>query len=195
MRAADAAALAARRSSSKTSVSAQSWSAASGRRNPRESRPTPTSTDAACDVLGALDRRREDVVVRQQLDRALGAARRVRDEDNRVPALAAAADLGDPFRHAPGELDRRLTGDVDAPGCEAAEPVEWSIDSVSSAVALEPVRGFVPRNDQRGRRRDARALAERLVVARLICAVSFSPCARTSSGSETRTVGRPPAQR
>ena len=60
-------------------------------------------------VLGALDRRGEDLVVGEQLDRALGAARRVRDEDHRVAALAAAPDLRDPVRHAPGELERRLT--------------------------------------------------------------------------------------
>ena len=53
-----------------------------------------------------FDRHREDVVVGEQLDRPLGAAGRVRDEDHRVAALAAAADLFDPVRHAAGELER-----------------------------------------------------------------------------------------
>ncbi len=41
-------------------------------------------------VLGPLDRDREHVVVGEQLDRALGAAGRVRDEDDRVAAARAS---------------------------------------------------------------------------------------------------------
>ena len=67
------------------------------------------------DVLGALDGRREDVVVREQLDRALPAPGGIRDEHDRVAALPPAADLGDPLGHAPGELDRGLTRDVQRP--------------------------------------------------------------------------------
>ena len=84
-------------------------------------------------VFGALDRHGEDVVVGEQLDGPLGAARGVGDEDDGVAALAAAADLRDPVLHAAVELHRRLTGHV-ARRC--ADPRSSSpISSVSSAVA------------------------------------------------------------
>ena len=126
------------RSSSKTSVSAQNCRPASGRRKPRESWPTPTSTDGGARILGALDRRRADLVVGEQLDRALGAARRVR---RRTPpcrrARGARRISATQSGNAAGELQRRLTGDVHDRPLRAT--------SVSSAVApLEPRRDFVP---------------------------------------------------
>ena len=73
----------------------------------------PTSTAARVRVVGMLHRHGEDLVIGQELDRALGTARGVRDEDHRVAALATATDLLDPVLHAPRELDRGLTPDVD----------------------------------------------------------------------------------
>ena len=64
-------------------------------------------------VLGAFHRHGEDLVIREELDRPLGAAGRVRHEDHRVAPFAATADLLDPVLHAPRKLDRRLTTDVD----------------------------------------------------------------------------------
>ena len=104
-------------------------------------------------VFGALDRHREDVVVGEQLDGPLGAARGVRDEDDGVAALAAAADFGDPVLHAAVELHRRLTGDV---ARRRALSLSSPISSVSSAVAPSSHRRrLVPRHDQLRRRRRA----------------------------------------
>ena len=49
-------------------------------------------------VLGPFDRHRQNLVVGQKLDGPLRATLRVRDEDHRLAALAAAADLGRPTR-------------------------------------------------------------------------------------------------
>ena len=87
---------------------------ASGSRKPRERWPSRRAPPVAVGVFGALDRHREDVVVGEQLDGPLGAARRVRDEDDGLAALAAAADLADPVLNAAAELHRRLTGHVAA---------------------------------------------------------------------------------
>ena len=90
-----------RRSSSNTSVSAKTSSPASGRRKPRDRPPVATSTAAACAIspraspMLAAPRVDEDgdgdeVVVAQQLDDALGAARRGGDEqDTASPACRA----------------------------------------------------------------------------------------------------------
>ena len=64
-----------------------------GQAEARDRWPTPTSTDAVVRVLGALDRRGADLVVGEQLDRALGAARRVRDEDHGFAGLARRARI------------------------------------------------------------------------------------------------------
>ena len=63
-------------------------------------------------VLGAFDRHGDDVVLPQDLDRALGAAVAVGDEEHGVAALARLADLGDPVADPAAELHRRLAGDV-----------------------------------------------------------------------------------
>ena len=149
------------RSSSKTSVSAQSCSAASGQAEAARQVADADEHRRGVRVLGALDRHREDLVVGEQLDRALGAALRVRDEHDRVAALAAAPDLGDPVRHAAGELQRRLTRRCASPGSSSPSA------SVSSAVAA-----VEPGGDRRPSRRRASSgggarwpCAQRFVVA------------------------------
>ena len=94
------------------------------RSRPRTGVPPPAggtrATDGRCRrarprvrLLGAFDRSGEDLVVGEELDRALGTARRSWRSTTIVsPALAASADLGDPLGDAAGELERRLTGDV-----------------------------------------------------------------------------------
>ena len=63
-------------------------------------------------VFRALDGNREDAVLLQQFDRALGAPRRRRDKQRRRAFIAAPADLGDPVGNAAVEFDRRLTRNV-----------------------------------------------------------------------------------
>ena len=63
-------------------------------------------------VLGPFDRDGENLVVGQKLNGALRATLRVRDEDHRLAALAAAADFADPLGQAAAEFQRRLTRDV-----------------------------------------------------------------------------------
>ena len=64
------------------------------------------------DVFRALDRNGNEVVLLKDLDRALGAAGAVGDEQHGVAAFARAAQIGDPVAGATAELDCRLTGDV-----------------------------------------------------------------------------------
>ena len=130
----------------------------SGLREPEPARQVPDAHEdgRGADILGALDRRRVDLVVGEQLDRALGAPRRVGDEDNRVAGLTPAADLGRPVRDTAGELERRLTGNVH--GLVERQRLE-------RRRAVEPRDGFVPADHQLGRRGDVLALADRLVVA------------------------------
>ena len=86
------------RSSSKTSVSAQSCRPASGSRKPLDRWPMATSTAAVVRVLAALDRRGRHVVVRQHLDRALGASLRVGDEHDGFAPLTRRAAARRPSR-------------------------------------------------------------------------------------------------
>ena len=80
-----------------------------GFRQPEPARQVAHADEHGCgpDVLGFLDRRGEDLVVREQLDGALGEPGRVRDEDDRVAGLSPAPDLRGPFGHAAGELRAR----------------------------------------------------------------------------------------
>ena len=108
------------------------------------------------DVFGTLDRRGVDVVVGEELNRALGAPRGVGDEDDRVPGLAAAPDLGHPVRDAAGKLERRLTRDVH--GLVDRQRLE-------RGCAVEPRDRFVPADHQLGRQGDVMSLGDGLVVA------------------------------
>ena len=137
------------RSSSKTSVSAQSCSAASGSRNPRERWPVPTRTPVRCGVLGALDRHREDVVVGEELDGALGAARRVRDEHDGVAALAAAADLGrpspEPGRRTPSPAGRTRDGLTRVRPDPRQSRGSRARSRLPATLPLRPIRRSAPR--------------------------------------------------
>ena len=93
---------AARRSSSKTSVSAKICSAASGRRNPRDRHAGRDEHRGGVRHLGARlhavalvrvdeDGNGDQLVVAQQLDRALGAARRGGDEQDGLARLPRRA--------------------------------------------------------------------------------------------------------
>ena len=113
-------------------------------------------------VLGAFHRHGKDLVVGEELDRPLGASRRVRDEDQRVAALAAAADLFDPVFQAAGELDRRLTGDVDRRRVVVGER-----QRLECRRAFEPCGDCVPVDQQVGRRRHALTFLHGFVVAAL----------------------------
>ena len=137
-------------------------------------------------IVRALDRHREDVVVGEQLDRPLGAAGGMRDEDHRVAALAAAADLVDPVGHAAGELHRRLARDVDRVRHRRAR-------GVSSAVAPDShERDGVPLQQQFGRRRRALVLS-RLLPGSWLDLVA-QPCGPgldlVRLGDEQRRLGR-----
>ena len=63
-------------------------------------------------VFGALDGHGDDLVLLEDLDRALGAAGAVGNEQHRVAAFARLADVGDPVVDPAAELERRLTGDM-----------------------------------------------------------------------------------
>jgi len=80
-------------------------------RQPESARevPRPDQHAGPVGVLGALDRHGEDVVVGEHLDRPLGTAGCIGDEEDGVAALAAAPDFGRPVLHAAIELHRRLT--------------------------------------------------------------------------------------
>ena len=137
-------------------------------------------------VLGALHRRGVDLVVGEELNRPLGAARRVRDEDHRVAALAAAADLLDPVLHAPGELDRRLTADVDRPWAVVGER-----ERLERRRSLEPRARRVPVDQQLARPRHALTLLDGFVVAAPGPAPTASGRARALRPVPTRsTIGR-----
>ena len=112
-------------------------------------------------VLAALDRHREDLVVSQQLDRAFGAASRVRDEDHRVAALAAATDLFYPILDPPREFNRRLTGDVQS------RFVFGKREGFERGRTLEPRRRRLPVDQQRVGRGCSLALLDGFRVAAL----------------------------
>ena len=86
-------------------VSAKSRRRAAGRWKPRESWPVVTSTAARSRSSASAPSARADVVVGEQLDRALGAARRGRDEHDGLAVLARLADLVDPVADAAVILD------------------------------------------------------------------------------------------
>ena len=70
----------------------------------------------ACTLdFGAADVDRDDAVVAQDLDRPFGAARTSGDENDRLAALARAADVGDPVREAAAEPGDGLRRDVTRP--------------------------------------------------------------------------------
>jgi len=104
----------------------------------------------------ALYRRRENVVVREQLDRALREPGRVGDEYDLVARLAARPDRRDPVGHASGKLQRRLTRDmrrfVERQGLERGRTVQ-------------PGRRFFPADDELRRRGDPVAFGHRFVMA------------------------------
>ena len=84
------------RSSSKTSLSATSVSLASARRTPAIA-PVVTRHHRGARTSAASTGSAEDVVLAQQLDRALGAAGRFGDEQRRLAGFARLAQLGDPL--------------------------------------------------------------------------------------------------
>ena len=106
-------------------------------------------------VVGALDRNGEHVVLLEQLDRALGAARRRGDEQRRLAVVAQAPDLGDPVGDAAVHLDGRLAADADArqrrpdsgaggsaassssPSC--AQSASRAPSQLATSIACEPV--------------------------------------------------------
>ena len=63
-------------------------------------------------IVGAIGLNGEDVVLLQQLDRPLGAARRRRHEHRRLAGLAQPPDLRHEIAHPAVQFDRRLAGDV-----------------------------------------------------------------------------------
>ena len=63
-------------------------------------------------VLRVLDRDREDVVLPQDLDRALGPPAAVGDQKHRVASFPRLADIGHPVRDPSAELQGWLTRDV-----------------------------------------------------------------------------------
>ena len=63
-------------------------------------------------LVGAIDQDAAQVVLREQLGRALGAPFGARDEQHGVAALAHALDFGDPLLDPSAEFDGRLAGDV-----------------------------------------------------------------------------------
>ena len=72
-------------------------------------------------VFGPLHRDGDDVVVAQNLHRALGAAGAVGDEEHGVAALPRLAHVRDPVADAAVELQRRLTANLANAGSGLAE--------------------------------------------------------------------------
>ena len=146
-------------------------------------------------VLGALDRHREDVVFLEQLDGALGPARRRGDEQRRLAAVAQLADLGDPVG-ARGRASRPPAGSGrDAGRRPIGAASVRRAPSCASAVASPAWR------ERRANRRSASAVGEelgrrqhlpfvprdRFVVAALHLLDQLrARCVSTSSRSETR---------
>ena len=181
------------RSSSKTSVSAQSWRPASGSLKPLRQVPGPDQHAGPVGILGAFNRHREDVVVGEHLDGPFGAAGGVGDEQDGVAALAPAANLRRPVLHAAVELHRRLAGDV---ARRQAGIVSGDLQGLEESRAFEPAPRVLPLHDQLRRRRRRHTLAPPLLRSwRRSAASACSPWAFTSSGSETRTIGRWPLHR
>ena len=70
-------------------------------------------------IVGAVGLNGQDVVVLEQLDRALGPAGRGRDEQHRFAGLAQLPDFGDEVGDAAVQLDGGLAGDVMRAGVES----------------------------------------------------------------------------
>ncbi len=179
------------RSSSKTSVSAQNWRPASGSLNPRDRWPYADEHRCGPDVLGFLDRRGEDLVVREQLDRALGEPGGVRDEDDRVAGLSPVSDLGCPLRARGRRTAARADTRCVSPSSSAR---------VSRAVAPSShLDGVIPRDDQLCRRsapgcpsprprrssRESAASASRRVPRRPPARKRAPSACRSTTGSRT----------
>ena len=85
-------------------------------------------------VLGALHRHGHDVVLAQNLDHPLGAARALGDEEHGVAALARLAHVGHPVADAAVELQRRLARTCATPVPASSSP---SASSSSRGARLE----------------------------------------------------------
>ena len=145
---------------------------------------------AACASSARSIGTREDVVVGEQLDRALGAAGECGDEERRSRRARARGRISaDPVLHAAVKLDRRLTrrraGPADALAPSIVERLERYAPSsqrgrASSQVDDELLAGGAT----------ACRCATGLVVARANLLVELLGRARaTSSGSDTSTTG------
>ena len=144
-----------------------------------------------CASSAALDRHGEDVVVREQLDRPLGAARasgRRRRSCRRARARGGSRRPSpEPGRRTPAPADTRCARGVCASSL-ATDPASRA-PSRREPCATRPTRRSSARAGgalfpSRPPRRSSRESAPR----------ASSPCARTSSGSDTSTTGRPCAQ-
>ena len=175
------------RSSSKTSVSAQSWSWASGSRKPRLEMADADEDRRRVRVLGALHRHRKDLVVGEELDRR---ARRGRASARRRPSCRRARGRGGSPRPSPAR-GRRTRPPADSAMWTVARVVVGERERLERRRPLEPRRQRVPVDEQGRWRRHALALlAPPRRSSRCTCSHSLRPCASTSSGSDTNTIGR-----
>ena len=85
---------------------------ASGSRNPRDRPPTAIEHRRVTRILCTFDRNGEHLVLFQQLDCSLGAARSRGNEQRGFAVVAAAADLGHPVSDAAAHFNGRLAAHV-----------------------------------------------------------------------------------